>query len=111
MKIIIVEPDKEPIVKEIENTLKAKQEIVGGWIQSVSLPEDDIVLICNEEGKIIGLPYNRIFCDSATGGVLDAIAGTFFLCSAPADSEDFESVPDALIDKYIKMFKPSMVFI
>ena len=32
------------------------------------------------------------------------IVGTFFLCSAPLDSEDFEDIPTALIDKYIKKF-------
>ena len=36
IKVIVVEPEKEPYIKEIDNTLEAKQELVGGDIEIVS---------------------------------------------------------------------------
>ena len=93
MQVVIVEPRKEPMVQNIGNDLKAMQEIVGGTIQAVYPFEEPIALICNEEGKLLGLPLNRALRDE-TGAVYDIVAGTFFLCAAPADSEHFESLTE-----------------
>ena len=43
----------------MKNTLEALQQAVGGYIETVSFCEDALV-ICNEEGRLQGLPYN---CD------------------------------------------------
>ena len=104
MKIIVVRPFRQPKVEKIENTLEAMQAVVGGYIEAIYPWEDEIALICNEEGKINNLPINRFLWDEG-GKAVDYIAGTFFLCGAPADSENFESVPDELISKYIKLFQ------
>lgn len=104
MKVLIIEPLKEPYVKDIPNTLKAKQEIVGGLIQSIyPFDHPEIALICNDEGKLMGLPLNRALFDQ-DGNIVDIICGTFFLCSAPSDSENFESLTDEQIEKYKNRF-------
>ena len=59
IRVLIVEPRKEPYVKEIEDTLEEKQKIVGGLIDFIEL-EDDVDLIFNEESKINNLEMNRI---------------------------------------------------
>ena len=62
IKVIVVEPEKEPYIKEIDDTLEAKQKLVGGDIEIVSSffsDEVDYDFIINEEGKIRGLPLNR----------------------------------------------------
>ena len=41
----------------VPNELKPLQELVGGYIESVTMAEDAAIL-CNEEGKVIGMPYN-----------------------------------------------------
>ena len=38
-------------------TLKEMQEVVGGYIEFLYL-KDNLVMVVNEEGKIVGLPYN-----------------------------------------------------
>lgn len=58
IKVIIKEPGKEPEVKLIANTLEAKQQIVGGYIQVVPFTTQEYILICNEEGKLEGLKPN-----------------------------------------------------
>ncbi|MBE5036178.1 DUF3846 domain-containing protein [Gallibacter intestinalis] len=105
MKVLLVKPHEEPKVVEIENTLDAKQEIVGGFIEMVTPPShtDDAVIICNELGKCMGLQLNRCL-RLANGHIYDVIAGTFFICRAPWDSEGFESLTDEQIEIYSKMY-------
>ena len=49
-------------IEEIENTLEAKQKFVGGYIEVVNLT-DEIDLVLNDEGKLNGLPFNRVWKD------------------------------------------------
>jgi hypothetical protein len=94
MKVLVVEPMKAPYEKEIGSDLKSMQAVVGGFIQAVYPFEDEeLAMICNEEGKLIGLPFNRALRDE-DGAIYDIIAGTFFLCRAPADSERFASLTE-----------------
>lgn len=51
IKVIYKEPDKEPEVREIVNTLDTFQALVEGYIETVRLTKDAII-ICNEEGKL-----------------------------------------------------------
>ena len=48
--------------KIIENSkdepdLKAAQEFVGGWVEGITFPNGDYLII-NEEGKLMNLPLN-----------------------------------------------------
>lgn len=54
-----VEPGKIPQKVIVEESLSAWQEGVGGYIECVYPFEDEVVLICNEEGKLDHLPLNR----------------------------------------------------
>lgn len=111
MKILVIEPLKEPYVIEIDGTLESMQQIVGGLIQAIyPFDHPEIALICNEEGKLNRLPLNRALFDN-DGNIVDIIAGTFFLCSAPTDSENFESLTDEQIEKYKKRFEALEVYI
>lgn len=102
MKVLYFEPLKSGVVKEIDGALKTMQDMVGGYIQAVYLP-DGVALVCNEEGKFAGLPPNRALYDGA-GNILDVIMGNFFLCYAPPEVDSFQSLPDDLIEKYCKIF-------
>ena len=61
--VLIVEPGKEPYVKEIDSDLKSLQHEVGGYIEAIYPYEDPVALVCNEEGKLEGLPLNRALRD------------------------------------------------
>lgn len=110
MRILLVEPGKEPVLKEIDGSLKSMQEAVGGTIQALYPFEKPVALICNDEGKLLGLPLNRALRDSE-GQIYDIVAGTFFLCGAPADSDHLESIPDSLAGSYQKRFDALESFI
>ena len=66
-------------------------------IQAIYPFDDTVALICNDEGKLLGLPWNRVVG-------YDIIAGTFFLCDAPPDSENFESLSQKQVRYYSKQF-------
>jgi len=80
------------------NTLEAFQEAVGGYIETVGL-DTSAVLICNEEGKLAGLPANR-----QVGG--DTIAGTFLI--AGAEDGEFCSLSDGAAAHYASRFAEPM---
>lgn len=102
VQIVVVEPERRPEVREIEDSLTTMQQIVGGLIQPIYL-DDSVALICNDEGKLMNLPANRGLRDE-DGQMYDIVFGTFFLCGAPADSDHFTSLTQEQIEQYRKMF-------
>jgi hypothetical protein len=103
MKVVYIEPNKVAEIREIDSGLKAMQKVVSGHIEAVYPFADPVAIICNEEGKINGLELNRGLADDK-GDLYEIIAGTFFVCLARAESEDFEGLTDDLADKYFKLF-------
>ena len=110
MQVVIVEPKKKPMVQNIDDGLEAMQKIVGGTIQVIYPFAEPIALICNDEGKFLNLPLNRALRDNA-GCVYDIVAGTFFLCAAPADSDNFASLTDEQTQTCLKRFASPEQFI
>lgn len=104
MRILLVEPGKRPILKEIDGSLKSMQEIVGGTIQALYPFEEPVALICNDEGKLLGLPLNRALRDKE-GRIYDIVAGTFFLCGAPEGSDRFESLQKEQVLRYLQAYR------
>lgn len=90
LRIVYKEVGKDPIVMEIEDTLEAKQKLVGGLIEVVPY-KDDLLLICNEEGKITNLKPNLQFD-------YDYIAGNCFIIGDDYENGDFKSVEESQIE-------------
>lgn len=108
--VLVVEPMKPPKVVEIPETLESMQAVVDGYIQEIMPFDDEVALVCNEEGKVNGLPMNRAIYNE-DGQMIDIIAGKFFICSAPFTSENFESLSKEQQEKYANKFKDPEVFI
>ncbi|MFN6432218.1 hypothetical protein EUCA11A_40920 [Eubacterium callanderi] len=78
INVLYIRAGESPRAVTIPNNLKSMQKLVGGNIERYALPTDDAVIICNDEGKISGLPLNRgIFIDNSE--LIDIIAGDFFI--------------------------------
>lgn len=107
IRVISVPVGRQAYAKEIDRGLKALQNEVGGLIQVLYPFEDEIALICNDEGKLMGLPLNRALKVDGLSGtqIYDIISGDFLIAFAPSDSENFESMPDDLLRKYLAIFK------
>jgi hypothetical protein len=106
MKVLIIEPSFEPREAEIESGLESLQSVVGGNIEAIYPYEDEMAIICNEEGKIKGLPLNRSIV--MNGETVDIIAGTFLV--AGLTKSNFGSLSPELLKKYHDLFYPAELF-
>ena len=104
LKVLYIEPMKTPKIVEIDGDLESMQNLVGGYIEEYMPFEDEVAIVCNDEGKINGLEPNRGIFDKE-GGLQDIICGSFFICYAPVESEKYLSLPDNLRKKYEEMFR------
>lgn len=64
--------------------------------------------VCNEEGKLDGLPLNRALRDE-DGDIYDIVAGNFFLAGIGED--DFIDLPDELVEQFAEQFRQPEVFV
>ena len=103
MRVVLVEPGKCARPVEIVEDLHTMQELVGGPIQALYPWPDEAAIICNDEGKLMGLPSNRVL-----EGV-DIIAGTFFVCGI--QQENFCSLTEQQTETYQQMFHSPEAFI
>ena len=109
MRVLVVEPEHRPEVKEINDSLKEMQGIVGGYIQAIYPFEEPVALVCNDEGKLMDLPANRGLRNK-DGQMYDIVFGTFFLCGAPADSDHFTSLTPEQTARYQEQFYTPEMF-
>ena len=110
MTILVIKPMEAPKVKEIDSSLESMQKEVGGYIQAIYPFEDSVALICNEGGKLFGFPLNRALRDE-NGEIYDIVCGTFFLCSAQSDEENFSSLTDEQIERFSKLYQQPEFFL
>lgn len=107
MKVIACKPGKKAVVKELEG-LEAMQQTVGGYIEAIYPFRDPVAIVCNDYGKFNGSEPNRALFDDR-GNMYDVIYGTFFICGL--GEEDFASLSDELVVKYLHRFGKPEYFI
>lgn len=101
MRIVVKKVGETPEVRMIENDLEACKEIVGGYIECFALTNNplnklyNVLCVCNEEGKLIGLPGNFYFNR-------DMICGDVFFCAV--NGEDFDSLNDDQVNRLMEVF-------
>jgi len=101
IKVLMVEPGKHPKVTTLGNELVALQEAVSmgadqrGMIEIIGI-EEGICILCNEEGKIIGLEGNRRLGN-------EILAGVFYVVGEDGRG-NLISLPEAAMEKYKQRF-------
>ena len=110
IRVLRVAPFAAPEVCVLDNRLKALQEAVSigadyvGLIEVINLEEDErVCLICNEEGKLLGLPLNRWIG-------YDIIAGVFYVVGQD-QNRNFISLSEEQMAYYKKRFEKAEYFI
>ena len=78
------------------------QKIVGGRIQAIYPFRDKVGVVCNDEGLLLRMPFNRKVDEDCY------IFGTFFVCGLGV--EDFTSLPENLMGKYRKRFYSPQIY-
>ncbi len=99
--VLMVEPGKNPTLTTIQNDLDSLQQAVSigadhqGLIEIIGI-DDNVCILCNEEGKIIGLEPNRRFYN-------DILCGVFYI-TGEDDEGNLASLPSDMQEKYSKLF-------
>ena len=96
IRVLKIEPHKEPQVIHIKNSLESLQKEVDGYLEIVVL-SPTAMMVFNEEGKIIGLEGNRRFNN-------DVIVGNIIIAGID-DNRDTCSLSDAELKNYMERFK------
>ena len=94
LRILMVEPQKAPYEASIPHELTAMQQTVGGLIEVVR-NGDGTLIICNEEGKLLGMEGNRRIPG-------DVLAGPFFVVGDTG--ETFRSLTEEELERYRERF-------
>ena len=97
MRVIWVKVGEKPVVVNIPHQLEYMQELVGGLIEVVEPFSDEVVLVCNENGRNEDRPLNRIIDDQMD------IRGDFFLCGQ--DAVGLSDMPEDKVDLYMAKFQ------
>ena len=104
IRILYVQPGKYPEERFVANEVHPLQRLVGGYMQAVyPWSKDKVALVCNDSGKVDGLPLNRCIED------YDVIAGNFFICGF--SGEEFCSLTDKQFRHYEKLFRDPELFL
>ncbi len=99
--VLMVEPGKHPKVTTLKDNLDSLQKAVSigadyqGLIEIISLGNGDC-LLCNEEGKLIGLEGNRRLGN-------DIIVGVFYIMSEDEEG-NLVSLTEKKIQYYTELF-------
>ena len=103
IKVLVVEPQKAPYVKEISDTSDTKRKIVSLWTTKITAPKENVAFLQKNKGKLHSLPFNRTLYNME-GQPIDILCGSFYLCLKSSDSDEYFSLPDDLIEKYKSVF-------
>ncbi len=101
IKVLKVAPGEHPMETTLVNELDELQKAVSigasyqGLIEIIKI-EDGVCILCNEEGKLIGLEGNRRIGR-------DIISGVFYVAGEDDDG-DLASLPADMIKKYMLRF-------
>lgn len=101
---LYIEPNQLPKKIEVKNNLYSKQSLVGGNIEYCRILDDDnVVLICNEEGKINGMEPNRDIGH-------DIIFGPFLIVGDDSEIGEDRSLTEDQINKYKTRFGMESIY-
>ena len=99
IKCIVKRPDEQfGHVTWISDSLENLQKTVGGYIETVSIDNHELILIVNEEGKLRDMPYNfNALCAahaySAYVEWRERLFGTVIVCGTNPTKDTFEDIP------------------
>lgn len=83
IRVLIKPVGEAAYLTRIDNTLNELQSIVGGYIEALTIAKD-MVIICNEEGRINGSLFNTSICG-------EQLFGTIIICGV--SNEGFADIP------------------
>lgn len=104
---VLIKRVGEPIKEfEIDSGLDSFQKFVGGYIEPVQIT-DNVYVICNEEGKLLGMDGN-LYMSSKKYGIYDCIVGDVIFARFNDDGE-YESLTDEDVNEVRSKISSNLV--
>ena len=100
--VVMLEPGKVARTAEIGTSLADLQKAVGGMIEAYYPFEEEVCIVCNDEGKFNGMSPCRAVYDPE-GRMMDIIFGPCFICDCRG--ENFGSRSQDQIRRYTEQFR------
>ena len=103
IRVVYCEPGRLARTIEIGTELVDLQHAVGGGLIEPYYPlEEEVCIVCNDEGKFNGMrPCRAVYGED--GKMMDIIFGPFFICDC--SGEDFASLSDEQLERYANQFR------
>lgn len=102
IKVVLCEPGKVARVAEIGTELSDLQRVVSGLIEPYYPFEEQVCIVCNDEGKYNGMrPCRAIYGEDRE--MMDIIFGPFFICDC--STPYFGSLNKEQLERYTKQFQ------
>lgn len=95
IKVVVKRPQEKAFVAEIDKGFASLQNFVDGLIECVEMPRvKNVDIILNEEGKLLGLPFNFFLPEYR-----DVVAGTAVIAGFNPRSGNHISLTDEQIEQ------------
>lgn len=106
--VVALLPGKSAQITTLRNELSDLQDAVGGGLIQVVYPFDDTAcVLCNDEGKFLGLEPNRAL-RTQDGQIYDILVGNAYICGL--NGENFGSLSEEQQQRYLQMFRDPEIF-
>lgn len=102
ISVYLMETNQQGKIIEIENSLKSFQSLVDGYIESIKIT-NDLCVICNEDGKRLHLPDNRMIYHN--NAIVEVLKGTIFIVRDNSGDE-YDSINESDIAIIEGILKP-----
>ena len=104
IRVVLVEPGKEARIADVAPSLEGLYKAIRAeMIEPVYPFEEQVCLICDEEGKLTGRELNRALRYDGEGEIYDIVAGTFIVCGC--GEENFSSLTEDQQKKYLELYR------
>ena len=103
IRVVYCAPGQLARITEIGTELANLQQAVGGGLIETFYPfEEEVCIVCNDEGKFNGMrPCRAVYGED--GKMMDIIFGPFFICDC--SGEEFASLSDEQLERYANQFR------
>ncbi len=103
IRVVYCEPGKLARERLIGSELGHLQQAVGGGFIETYYPfEEEVCIVCNDEGKFNGMrPCRAVYGED--GRIEDIIFGPFFICDC--SGENFGSLSGEQLERYLNQFR------
>ena len=103
IRVVYCEPGQLARITEIGTELANLQQAVGGGLIETFYPfEEEVCIVCNDEGKFNGMrPCRAVYGEDQK--LMDLIFGPFFICDC--STENFVSLSEEQLKRFEKQFR------